>query len=215
MGTHRCAAWGDPVPPDAILTLFESIAGRWFIGYADPNTGEPLTRESQFYRTEAQARRAFEDNTFWRSKDLFALKSRLIARPGPRPADDPAVPLLPVERPEPKNYSKLSTSTPEAQWPPPQLEEFRRRWQELDHPGDRWTVEEIEWAIAAREAGWTWRQIAIVSRRCLLRARQQRLMGRHVAQAVERWRTRGRLASIGPTIGPAEDWTGKEDDEDD
>jgi len=175
---------GAPLPYEgAVPEVCTSGGGRYYIGYNDED-GLPYTRESEYYRTYEKAEEALEEGTY--SRGLIPRAWRQKRRPKP---------VEPVETdPRPAGVNPNAKLDTEA--PLELLQHMRDEWAKLDHPGDQWTFDEIQWVEEQRADGRAWKDIAVATDRCRVSATRPSQVATSVRSAVETWHRHGRLTKF-------------------
>lgn len=190
---------GAPLPYEgAVPEVITSGGGRYFIGYLDEE-GLPYTRESEYYRTHELAEEALEAGTWGRGHIPRSWSQRRAARPSsPKSVSiQPATIVSGVS-----SNARLGTEATLQD-----LEAMRADWALLDHPGDRWTFDEIEWVKEQRAEGRSWKDCAVAMDRCRAAANKPSQVATSVRVAVDTYDRFGRLAGIKPeTFVSFEKW---------
>lgn len=176
---------GAPLPYEgAQPEVLSSGGGRYFIGYNDED-GLPYTRESEYYRTYEEAEEALEAGTYSRG---------LVPRPWRQRGDrQPKVETVETD-PRPPGVSPNAKLETEATLE--LLQHMREDWATMHHPGDRWTLDEIQWVEEQRSDGRAWKDIAVAIDRCRVSATRPSQVATSVRNAVDTWHRFGRLTKF-------------------
>lgn len=175
---------GLPLPyPGAEPEVLSSGGVRYYIGFTGED-GSPYSRESGYYRTPEDAAEALMEGWYGRETNYRPrTTSRRPGKPAPRRAP---------------RYADMEEGS---------QQRCRDAWAELEHPGDRWTADELEFVCSLRAKSLKWRDIAVLIDRCMLSQSAPNLMGTGVSNAWRAWRTRGVAPPIRPgTFGTDAEW---------
>lgn len=175
---------GAPLPYEGALPeVLSSGGGRYFIGYNDED-GFPYSRESEYYRTYEEAEEALEAGTYGRG---------LVPRPWRQRGDrsrkkaDETAPEQPYVNPNAKLDTEATLEL---------LQHMRDEWATIHHPGDQWTLDEIQWVEEQRSDGRAWKDIAVATDRCRAAATKPSQVATSVRNAVDTWHRYGRLTKF-------------------